>query len=162
MSSEGTVELPDEQATIALAEALKRELPSDVAGWTVLLAGDLGSGKSTLARALIHSLGHTGAVPSPTYTLVEPYALEGGTVYHVDLYRVADPGELHFLGFDELDGGLRLVEWPDRAPDLERAADLRIKLDYLGAGRQAQVLGLSERGRELARRLVEALIQPQH
>ena len=58
--------LPDEKATGALAEALARAIPGRVAGLTLLLEGDLGAGKSTFARALIRSLGHGGAVPSPT------------------------------------------------------------------------------------------------
>ncbi len=145
--------LPDEAATITLGRRCAKALPDDVSGWTLLLSGDLGSGKSTLARALIGALGHSGPVPSPTYTLVEPYTLERGTVYHVDLYRVADPGELYFLGFDDLDTGLRLVEWPDRAPGLDDTADLSIELDYAPTGRLARIRGLSPRGTDLARRL---------
>lgn len=142
--------LPDEPATLELAQRLARSLPEDRQGWVLLLAGDLGAGKSTLARGFIRALGHRGPVPSPTYTLVEPYELTGGTVYHVDLYRVADPEELHFLGFEELDHGLLLVEWPERAPALEEAADLKIALDYDGAGRVATIDGLSARGAAVA------------
>lgn len=149
------VVLPDEAATQALAAALAGALPDRYAGWTVLLEGELGAGKSTFARALIHALGHAGAVPSPTYTLVEPYALQGGTVYHVDLYRVADPGELRYLGWNELDSGLRVVEWPDRAPELAEAADLRVRLGYEGDGRWAEFEGLTERATALIGDLLE-------
>ena len=142
--------LEDEAATIALAERLQRALPDSLAGWTILLEGELGAGKSTFARALIRALGHAGPVPSPTYTLVEPYNLSSGVVYHVDLYRVASDDELRFLGWNELDDGLRLVEWPDRAPGLSDAADLRLSLTYSGAGREATLQGLSEKGRALA------------
>lgn len=141
--------LPDEPATIELAAQLAAALPPDRQGWLLLLEGELGAGKSTLARGLIRALGHRGSVPSPTYTLVEPYELPGGTVYHIDLYRVADPEELQFLGFDELEQGLRLVEWPDRAPALASAADLAIKLRYDGAGRRATIEALSTRGAAL-------------
>ena len=103
------------------------------AGMTILLEGDLGAGKSTFARGLIRALGHSGPVPSPTYTLVEPYALPAVTVYHVDLYRVSSEDELRFLGWNELDDGLRLVEWPDRAPQLAGTADIRLLLEYDGA-----------------------------
>ena len=90
---------------------------------SVWLAGDLGAGKTTLARYWLRALGHTGAVKSPTYTLVEPYRIEqnNGTdkpVYHADLYRLQDPEELSFIGFDEyLDepDSLVIIEWASRA-----------------------------------------------
>lgn len=145
--------LPDELATATLAARLLDALPRDIGGWTVLLSGELGAGKSTLARALIRSLGHGGAVPSPTYTLVEPYELPRGSVYHVDLYRVSEEEELRYLGWNELDSGLRLVEWPDRAPGLRETADLEIELAYEDDGRSAALRGLSERGRDLVARL---------
>lgn len=148
--------LPDESATAAFAERLARLLPADPAGWTILLEGCLGAGKSTLARALLRVLGHTGPVPSPTYTLIEPYRLAAGNVYHVDLYRVSGADELRYLGWDELDDGLRLVEWPDRAPELAASSDLLVHLDYEGAGRRATVRGLSERGRSFAAALAAA------
>ena len=160
MRNSSAIQLPDERATVALAEKLARALPADFAGWTVLFEGDLGAGKSTFARAMLQTLGHTGAVPSPTYTLVEPYTLAGGVVYHVDLYRVSDPGELTFLGFDELDAGLRLVEWADRAPELEETADLKVSLGYSGEGRTAELLGITARGRILAERVTTSAIQP--
>jgi tRNA threonylcarbamoyladenosine biosynthesis protein TsaE len=67
--------LPDPETTESLASALAAALPADAGGWTILLQGELGAGKSTFARAMLHALGHEGTVPSPTYTLVEPYAL---------------------------------------------------------------------------------------
>ena len=141
--------LADEAATIALAERLHAALPATLAGWTVLLQGELGAGKSTFARALIRSMGHSGPVPSPTYTLVEPYRLGDDTVYHIDLYRVSSEAELRYLGWNELDDGLRLVEWPERVPGLEESADLRLTLAYEEDGRRAQIDGLSEKGRSL-------------
>ena len=137
--------LPDEAATIAFGEELLNALPEDLAGWTLLLTGELGAGKSTFARALIRAAGHTGAVPSPTYTLVEPYALSQGNIYHVDLYRVSDEEELRFLGWNELDDGCRIVEWPDRAPGLTAQADLSIVFSYAGEGRDVEVTPLSDR-----------------
>ena len=142
--------LEDEAATVRFAGLLQQALPADLGGWTVLLEGELGAGKSTLARALLAAMGHAGPVPSPTYTLIEPYDVAGNIVYHVDLYRVVDEEELRFLGWTELDDGFRLVEWPDRAPGLTAAADLRISLSYEGAGRRVELTGLSERGTALA------------
>ena len=143
--------LPDEAATIAFGRELLDALPEDLAGWTMLLTGDLGAGKSTLARAFIKAAGHTGAVPSPTYTLVEPYTLPAGNIYHVDLYRVSGEEELRYLGWNELDDGCRIVEWPDRAPGLLERADLSITLSYEGEGRTVEVVGLSTRGQQLER-----------
>ena len=137
--------LPDEAATIAFGEELLAALPEDLAGWTLLLSGELGAGKSTFARALIRAAGHPGAVPSPTYTLVEPYSLSRGNIYHVDLYRVADEEELRYLGWNELDDGCRIVEWPDRAPGLAAEPDLAVEFAYRGDGREVQVAALSPR-----------------
>lgn len=142
--------LADESATIEFAGRLSEALPEDLCGWTVLLEGELGTGKSTLARALLRAWGHDGAAPSPTYTLVEPYELAVGKVYHIDLYRISNESELRYLGWTEFDDGLRLVEWPDRAPALTDTADLCIVLAYEGDGRRASIVGLSPRGAELA------------
>jgi len=148
-----TLHLIDAEATAALAGRLNTVLPPDTAGWTVLLEGELGAGKSTFARALIKDMGHNGAVPSPTYTLVEPYQLPGRIVYHIDLYRISDEEELRYLGWTEVEDGLRLVEWPDRAPGLMATADLRLELSYADSGRNARLEGLSERGKVLVRQI---------
>ena len=141
--------LPNEAATIAFGQEVLEALPEDLAGWTLLLSGELGAGKSTFARALIRAAGHTGAVPSPTYTLVEPYALPRGNIYHVDLYRVSDEEELRYLGWNELDNGCRIVEWPDRAPGLFEQADLSIVFTYAGDGREVEVRALTDRAKGL-------------
>lgn len=114
-----TLTLHSEEDTRRLAVQLAA-LPLSGSVW---LAGDLGAGKTTLTRYWLHALGHTGAVKSPTYTLVEPYNIEQGDgsikpVYHADLYRLQDPEELSFIGFDEyLDepNALVIIEWASRA-----------------------------------------------
>ncbi len=146
-------QLDNEAATQALGQAIAATLPAQLEGFTILLEGELGAGKSTLARALIHALGHDGAVPSPTYTLVEPYNLSRGMVYHVDLYRVSSEEELRFLGWNELDEGLRLVEWPARAPSLAEEADLLITLRFEGDGRTAALNPVSQTGQALVDQL---------
>ena len=146
--------LPDEAATIAFGQEVLDALPVDLAGWTMLLHGELGAGKSTFARALIRAAGHLGPVPSPTYTLVEPYSLSRGNIYHVDLYRVSDEEELRYLGWNELENGCRIVEWPDRAPGITEQADLALTLTYEGEGRTADLVGLSDRGKTLVSRLM--------
>lgn len=145
--------LKDEAATMDFGRRFLERLPENLAGWTVLLSGELGAGKSTFARALITSAGHTGTVPSPTYTLVEPYQLPRGNIYHIDLYRVSSEDELRYLGWNEFDDGCRLVEWPERAPQLSSKADIQVTLFYEDEGRRAELTGLSKRGGAL----VEAL-----
>jgi len=148
-----TLELADEQATDELGIAIATALPEGFAGWSILLQGDLGAGKSTLARAMLRALGHQGRVPSPTYTLVEPYQFSRGDVYHIDLYRIAGAEELEFLGWSDLSNGLKLIEWPERVPFLSSDADLLVQLAYRGVGRVAELSGLSERGTDLLARL---------
>lgn len=154
--------LPDEAATVALAKALAGALPGGIGGLTLLLEGDLGAGKSTFARSLIHAMGHSGPVPSPTYTLVEPYDLPAGHIYHIDLYRVSSEDELRYLGWNELDEGFRIVEWPERAPGIAAEADLRVRLAYEGAGRSAEIQARSDRGERIVTAIqTQALTDPE-
>jgi tRNA threonylcarbamoyladenosine biosynthesis protein TsaE len=152
----GQLSLANPEATEALGRSLAGALPKDIAGWIILLQGELGSGKSTLARAMLRAMGHPGAVPSPTYTLVEPYSLSGKSVYHIDLYRIADEEELDYLGWSDLEDGLRIIEWPERVPSLTNQADVLIELDYDGPGRSASLSAYSDRGREYLARLDQA------
>lgn len=145
-----SLNLPDTAATESLAGRLADGLPHDAAGWTILLEGELGAGKSTFARAMLRTLGHQGTVPSPTYTLVEPYVLPTYSFYHIDLYRINSPDELEHLGWSDLQDGLRVIEWPDRAPQLADEADIRVVLRYAGEGRTAEIRGLSRRGEAVA------------
>ena len=124
-------------------------------GCVIYLHGELGAGKTTLARGLINGLDHRGTVKSPTYTLVEPYQIGEWRLFHWDLYRLADPEELEFLGLrDQLDGeAVLLIEWPERGQGELPAADLAVMLDYVGAGRSCQLEAHSVAGMELLERL---------
>lgn len=136
--------LADPEATAQLGQALAASRP---AHGVVHLHGDLGAGKSTLARALLRALGVIGTIRSPTYTLVERYPLPGGgEAWHLDLYRIGDPGELEFLGLDTDEVTLWLVEWPERGRGALPAADLVIDLSVAGEGRQARIRAQSPTG----------------
>ena len=113
MADEEVLQLNSESETIAAGVALSKQLQT---GGLVFLHGDLGAGKTTLARGILQGLGFGGQVRSPTYTLVERYPTEHVLVCHYDLYRMADPQELEFIGArdDLVPGNLCLIEWPER------------------------------------------------
>jgi tRNA threonylcarbamoyl adenosine modification protein YjeE len=119
----------DEAGTRRVAEDLAMILAR---GDVIALEGDLGMGKTAFARALLRALADDDAleVPSPTFTLAQVYETPALTVTHFDLYRLADPGELTEIGFDDaIAGGAALVEWPDRAGRALPASTLTIAID---------------------------------
>jgi tRNA threonylcarbamoyl adenosine modification protein YjeE len=138
--------LPTPEDTDELGAALARSRPPGPL--VVWLRGELGAGKSTLARSLLRTLGVEGAIRSPTYTLVERYPIAGGEAVHLDLYRIAAPGELDFLGLEDLraEAGLWLVEWPERGGDALPPPDLEIDLALAVPGRQAELRENSANG----------------
>jgi len=143
--------LKDPAATDALGHRLAETRPTAA---VVHLHGDLGAGKSSLARAMLRGLGVQGTVRSPTYTLVERYPLaSGGEAWHLDLYRIGDPGELEFLGLDGAECVLWLVEWPERGGRSLPAPDLRIALRQEGDGRLAALESCTAAGADWLGRL---------
>lgn len=136
LASSPALVIRDEAAMQALGSRLAGCLPS---GCLVTLSGELGAGKSVLVRAIIHALGHVGRVRSPTYTLIETYDLSTAdsrlpSVAHLDLYRLNDPDELEYLGFDEVlqQHALVLIEWPDKGGERVPVADVHLDLHYAG------------------------------
>ena len=119
--------LNNEQDTQNLAQVLATHFRSGV----IYLIGDLGAGKTTLSRYFLQHLGHQGAVKSPTYTLVEPYQIQGQDIFHFDLYRLNDPYELELMGirdYLETPNALFLFEWPSKGGDEIPQADVVIDI----------------------------------
>ena len=139
--------LPGPAATAELGARLlgplARRACAQPDGAMLLLSGPLGAGKSALARGLLRAAGVAGPVPSPTFTLVEPYRSGRLRIFHLDLYRLGDASELELLGFSDMRerGALVLIEWPERAPELAAAADLEVRLAYRDASRLARLRG---------------------
>ena len=125
--------LADDAATEALGARLAAELRP---GQLVLLDGDLGAGKTALARAIIRAIASDPAldVPSPSFSLVQPYEFGTVAVLHADLYRLSSAREIDELGLLDRPDGIVLVEWPERAPELFARADLIIRLSVPAGG----------------------------
>lgn len=150
--------LANEAAMIAFGTQIASTLSSArLAGSPVImtLQGDLGAGKTTLSRGILQGLGHRGNVKSPTYTLVEPYQLELGAVYHFDLYRMVDPEELEYMGFADylLDAAICLIEWPERGEGFLPAADVSISIGDSKVGRCVTLHAHSQVGQQLVHQL---------
>ena len=142
---------PDELATQVFAQALAGR--SAIADALIELHGDLGAGKTTFARHLLAALGVHGRVKSPTYAVVEPYALDNGlNIWHFDFYRFNDPREWEEAGFRDIfaSPGLKLVEWPDKAGEYLPQADLELAIEVLANDtRQVTLMAQTETGKAL-------------
>ena len=158
--------LPDEEATETLGHLLaavtqpktsaaEGKLGHGTLGGRIFLSGDLGAGKTTLTRGLMRGYGVQGAVKSPTYTLVEPYELDDCRLYHFDLYRLADPEEVEFLGvseyFDEVN--LCIIEWAENGKGYLPCPDLEITLSVEGKGRSIAWEGRTAKGERFGHEL---------
>jgi tRNA threonylcarbamoyladenosine biosynthesis protein TsaE len=153
-----TLFVSEEALADAAGGVARRWFDARIAPLLVALRGDLGSGKTTWVRAMLRGLGYSARVPSPTYTLVEHYALGALDIVHLDLYRLADDSELENLGLRDWLAEPRiwlLVEWPERAESLAALFDLTLEFQvadarsrrivavaHTGAGRKA--LGLAD------------------
>ena len=143
----GAVSLPDAAATESAGQALGLALetvlgPRHAGGALIVgLAGGLGAGKTTLARAALRALGVAGTVRSPTYTIAEPYETRIGRMWHLDLYRIADPDELEFIAIRDLvsDCAACLVEWPERGRGGLPEPDCLVALAPTGRGRRLRI-----------------------
>ena len=133
-TAQGEMGFPCEQDLELFAKKFATEIQLPLVIW---LEGDLGAGKTAFARALIHALGYKGRVKSPTYGLLEQYQIASLQVLHMDLYRINDPGELEFLGLEDMldDQTILLIEWPDKGGQWLPEPDFIFKFSYALNGR---------------------------
>jgi len=137
--------LPDENATLELGGAIARGLEP---GLILFLHGELGAGKTTLVRGVLRALGYAGRVKSPTYALVELYAVSRLHLHHFDFYRFSDPREWTEAGFRESFDGQKvsLVEWPEKAQGLLPLPDVELTLAIQDSGRVATLVANTPKG----------------
>jgi tRNA threonylcarbamoyladenosine biosynthesis protein TsaE len=140
-----TLFLADEQAMVDFGARIAQVTQGH---GVIFLEGDLGAGKTTLSRGIIRGLGHTGAVKSPTFTVVEPYEIGEVRAFHFDLYRLVDPEELEFMGIrDYFEGdALCLFEWPQKGEGILPKPDLTITISPQAGGRSLNLLPQGSRG----------------
>ena len=124
-------------------------------GTVITLNGDLGTGKTTLVRGALEACGVTDGVRSPTYTLIEYYALDTMTLVHFDLYRLADAEELEYLGYRDYlnDETLCFIEWPEKAQGFLQGVDMQIELEYSDDGRKLRFKPYTMTAKKLLDRL---------
>ena len=145
-----TQDWPDEAACAEYAATLARKPALRDA--YVELQGELGAGKTTFVRHLLRALGVQGRVKSPTYTVLEPYALPGLVVSHFDFYRFEDAREWEDAGFREVfaASGLKLAEWPQKAAAMLPPPDLRLQIEVIDdTQRRVTLQAFTPRGQEL-------------
>lgn len=154
MSERISLQLDSAEATEKLGARLAAAFDEASVGRCVIfLHGDLGAGKTTFARGFLRGYGHAGRVPSPTYTLVEPYEFSERTIWHLDLYRLSNGAELEYLGITEMGDGrsILLVEWPEHGAGFLPDKDLNLELQVNSQGRAARMTGCSAVGEQLLR-----------
>ena len=125
------------------------------AGNKLFFQGELGAGKTTLIRGFLHRAGYIGTVKSPTYTLVEPYLVNGMEIFHFDLYRLKSAQELEAIGVRDYfsDTSICLVEWPEKVAKLIKFPDLLVNIQFLAKYRSVKLDGQTAAGREMLRTL---------
>ncbi|MBB1485008.1 tRNA (adenosine(37)-N6)-threonylcarbamoyltransferase complex ATPase subunit type 1 TsaE [Oceanospirillum sediminis] len=144
--------LENEEAQVQFGRLLGQACAGD---GVIFLQGTLGMGKTTLTRGILQAYGHQGAVKSPTYTLVEPYQQDDALIYHFDLYRLADPEELEYMGIRDYfsEQALCVIEWPDKGQGVLPVPDIELTLDKEGEGRRATLVSKNVKGAEILGRL---------
>ena len=120
-------------------------------GVIVFLNGELGAGKTTLCRGVLRDFDYSGAVKSPTYTLVEPYKIDLGHINHFDFFRIVHPDELDYIGIEEYFSvnTLSLIEWPEKGQSMLPKNDLTVSVDFREGKRVIQMESNSDIGEKI-------------
>jgi tRNA threonylcarbamoyladenosine biosynthesis protein TsaE len=149
-------ELHDEFETLAFGARLFECIDN---GCVIYLYGDLGAGKTTLVRGYLRAAGYKGIVKSPTFTLVEEYRISGRTVYHFDLYRLADPEELEWMGLRDYmaEDAVCFFEWPHRGDGVLPTSDVNLQLVVFNETRLLELTGYSPRGKKIEGKIKKSL-----
>lgn len=140
-------------------EALGAKIAASLQGGEIIfLKGELGAGKTTLVRGLLHGLGYSGNVKSPTYTLVEIYSIENKEINHFDLYRLNDPEELEAMGIrDYCDGQATcLFEWPEHGKGVLPSPDIVFFITHSKDGRNVEINSQTKSGESIQKQLFPA------
>lgn len=130
--------LENSEATEKWGAALFSKLPNKA---LIFLEGNLGAGKTTFVRGLLRAAGITGAIKSPTYSLVEEYEANQRKIFHFDLYRLAEPDELEWIGIDDYlnQNALCFIEWAQKGEGILPPPDLIIALTAQQNGRLLRI-----------------------
>lgn len=152
MQHELNLFIPDEARMLKWGALLATCCPDTA---VIFLYGNLGAGKTTLTRGFLSGKGHHGKVKSPTYTLVEPYDIDGQSIYHFDLYRLKEAGELEFIGLEDYfrSHAICLVEWPEQGEGMLPQADLSCYIENSLTGRQIRLRAATSTGQEVLNQL---------
>lgn len=128
--------------------------------WIIFLEGDLGTGKTTFVRACLQAMGETGKIKSPTFTVLETYELKQWQIFHLDLYRLADPEELNFLGIEDYftENAIFFIEWPRKGLGILPKPDILLHYKFLAQGRALELTAFSQRALPLLESIHEICV----
>jgi len=149
-------ELRNEAETLAFGARLFECIDNSC---VIYLYGDLGAGKTTLVRGYLRAAGYQGIVKSPTFTLVEEYRIAGRRVYHFDLYRLAEPEELEWIGLrDYMEADtVCFFERPQRGHGVLPTSDVNLQLVVFNEARRLELSGESPRGKRIEKKIKKSL-----
>ena len=134
MNNQVTLESLEDTKNLGIELAEKIQQRKNKEAFIVFLVGDLGTGKTTLVKEIIHALGSSDQVKSPTFTIIEPYELALETIYHMDLYRINDSSELESIGLEEYlnePNSIIFIEWPENSFGYLKKFNMKISLQHL-------------------------------